>query len=267
MAAFFVKFTLMIPYYLEQLIHQGKGEHKTFSGAMAENLILKVPDKSFIVIYEYWYKPLLTNLGADTGTTYNYQQAMQFVNFYNSNGYSVYWHEVHPDILIKNGPSIPTENPTNGPLGNESYQMPSGDHTDYRSLYLKTDRDLSIYFTMLNQDTVTSAAAAAPNFDPLSNYFGYVGNNIMTGAQGYQNLVATGQTYAPLANPITQVAAPGTREDFTNDVFSFAAGSGGFFPPFSAYGQAGNSARGKARAHHFQCNYVLISEESPKNFR
>ena len=267
MAAFFVKFTLMIPYYLEQLIHQGKAEHKTFSGAMAENLILKVPDKSYIVIYEYWYKPLLTNLGADTGTTYNYQQAMQFVNFYNSNGYSVYWHEVHPDILIKNGPSIPTENPTNGPLGNESYQMPSGDHTDYRSLYLKTDRDLSIYFTMLNQDTVTSAAAAAPNFDPLSNYFGYVGNNIMTGAQGYQNLVATGQTYAPLANPITQVAAPGTREDFTNDVFSFAAGSGGFFPPFSAYGQAGNSARGKARAHHFQCNYVLISEESPKNFR
>lgn len=257
----------MIPYYLEQLIHQGKAEHKTFSGAMAENLILKVPDKSYIVIYEYWYKPLLSNLGADTGSVYNYQQAMQFVNFYNSNGYSVYWHEVHPDILIKNGPSIPTENPTNGPLGNESYQIPSGDHTDYRSLYLKTDRDVSIYFTMLNQDTVTSAAAAAPNFDPLNNYFGYVGNNIMTGAQGYQNLVATGQTYAPLANPITQVAAPGTREDFTNDVFSFAAGSGGFFPPFSAYGEAGNSARGKARAHHFQCNYVLISEESPKNFR
>jgi len=253
----------MIPYYLEQLIHQGKAEHKTFSGAMAENLILKVPDKSFIVIYEYWYKPLLTNLGADNGTTYNFQQAIQFVNFYNSNGYNVYWHEVHPDYLIKNITNIPTENPA----VLSAYQMPAGDHTDYRTLYLKTDRDLSIYFTMLNQDTVTSASAAAPAFDPLNNYFGYVGNNIMTGAQGYQNLVATGQTYAPLANPITQVAAPGTREDFTNDVFSFAAGSGGFFPPFSAYGEAGNSARGKARAHHFQCNYVLISEESPKNFR
>jgi hypothetical protein len=230
---------------------------------MAENLILKVPDKSFIVIYEYWYKPLITNLGAVNGTAYNFQQAIQFVNFYNSNGYSVYWHEAHPDLLIKTFTNIPTENPALG----VNYQMPAGDHTDYRSLYLKTDRDLSIYFTMLNQDTVTSAAAAAPNFDPLSNYFGYVGNNIMTGAQGYQNLVATGQTYAPLANPITQVAAPGTREDFTNDVFSFAAGSGGFFPPFSAYGEAGNSAMGKARAHHFQCNYVLISEESPKNFR
>jgi len=263
LAAFFVKFTLMIPYYLEQLIHQGKGEHKTFSGAMAENLILKVPDKSFIVIYEYWYKPLITNLGALNGTAYNFQQAIQFVNFYNSNGYSVYWHEVHPDLLVKTFSNIPTENPALG----VNYQMPAGDHTDYRTLYLKTDRDLSIYFTMLNQDTVTSAAAAAPNFDPLSNYFGYVGNNIMTGAQGYQNLVATGQTYAPLANPITQVAAPGTSEDFTNDVFSFAAGSGGFFPPFSAYGEAGNSAMGKARAHHFQCNYVLISEESPKNFR
>lgn len=263
MAAFFVKFTLMIPYYLEQLIHQGKGEHKTFSGAMAENLILKVPDKSFIVIYEYWYKPLLTSFGALNGTAYNFQQAIQFVNFYNSNGYSVYWHEAHADILVKQNTNIPTENPALG----VNYQIPSGDHTDYRSLYLKTDRDLSIYFTMLNQDTVTSAAAAAPNFDPLNNYFGYVGNNIMTGAQGYQNLVATGQTYAPLANPITQVAAPGTSEDFTKDVFSFAAGSGGFFPPFSAYGEAGNSAMGKARAHHFQCNYVLISEESPKNFR
>lgn len=253
----------MIPYYLEQLIHQGKAEHKTFSGAMAENLILKVPDKSFIVIYEYWYKPLITNFGAVNGTAFNFQQAIQFVNFYNSNGYNVYWHECHPDLLIKTYTNIPTENPAIG----VNYQMPAGDHTDYRTLYLKTDRDLSIYFTMLNQDTVTSAAAAAPAFDPLNNYFGYVGNNIMTGAQGYQNLVATGQTYAPLANPITQVAAPGTREDFTNDVFSFAAGSGGFFPPFSAYGEGGNSAMGKARAHHFQCNYVLISEESPKNFR
>jgi hypothetical protein len=253
----------MIPTYLERLIHDGKAEHKTFSGAMAENMILKVPDKSYIVIYEYWYKPLLTNMGADAASTYNFQQAIQFVNFYNSNGYSVYWHEVHPDYLIKTIANIPTENPSKG----TSYQMPSGDHTDYRSLYLKTDRDLSIYFTQLNQDTVTSAAAAAPAFDPLNNYFGYVGNNIMTGAQGYQNLVATGQTYAPLASPITQVAAPGTSEDFTNSVFSFAAGSGGFFPPFSAYGEAGNSALGKARAHHFQCNYVLISEESPKNFR
>jgi len=263
LAAFFVKFTLMIPYYLEQLIHQGKAEHKTFSGAMAENLILKVPDKSFIVIYEYWYKPLITNLGAVNGTAFNFQQAIQFVNFYNSNGYNVYWHECHPDLLLKQVLTFPTENPAIG----VNYQMPAGDHTDYRTLYLKTDRDLSIYFTMLNQDTVTSAAAAAPAFDPLNNYFGYVGNNIMTGAQGYQNLVATGQTYAPLANPITQVAAPGTREDFTNDVFSFAAGSGGFFPPFSAYGEGVNSAMGKARAHHFQCNYVLISEESPKNFR
>ncbi len=263
MAAFFVKFTLMIPYYLEQLIHQGKGEHKTFSGAMAENMILKVPDKSYIVIYEYWFKPLCTNFGADIGTTYNFQQSFQFVNFYNSNGYSVYWHEVNPDLISKTQSLAGTENPTVG----GSYQIPGIKLTDYRSLYLKTDRDLSIYFTQLNQDTVTSAAAAAPNFDPLNNYFGYVGNNIMTGAQGYQNLVATGQTYAPLANPITQVAAPGTREDFTNSVFSFAAGSGGFFPPFSAYGEAGNSARGKTRAHHFQCNYVLISEESPKNFR
>ena len=253
----------MIPTYLERLIHEGKAEHKTFSGAMAENMILKVPDKSYIVIYEYWYKPLIANLGAINGTAFNFQTAIQFVNFYNSNGYSVYWHECYADLVIKQLLNTPTENPAVG--GN--YEMPAGDHTDYRSLYLKTDRDLSIYFTMLNQDTVTSAAAAAPAFDPLNNYFGYVGNNIMTGAQGYQNLVATGQTYAPLANPITQVAAPGTREDFTNSVFSFAAGSGGFFPPFSAYGEGGNSAMGKARAHHFQCNYVLISQESPQTFR
>jgi hypothetical protein len=61
-----------------------------------------------------------------------------------------------------------------------------------------------------------------------------------------------------------QLAEAGER---IQALFSFAAGSGGFFPPFSAYGEAGNSAMGKARAHHFQCNYVLISEESPKNLR
>jgi len=251
----------MIPTYLERLIHEGKAEHKTFSGAMAENMILKVPDKSYIFIYEYWFKPLCTNYGAGNGSIYNFQQSFQFVNFFNADGYNVYWHEVNHDLVIKQSTQIPTENPSVG----SNYQIPNRNLTDYRSTYIKTDRDLSIYFTMLNQDTVTSAAVAAPAFDPLNNYFGYVGNNIMVSAQGYQNLVATGQTYAPLANPITQIAAPGTSEDFTNSVFSFAAGSGGFFPPFSAYGEGLLSSLGKARAHHFQCNYVQVNMENPKN--
>lgn len=261
MAAFFVKFTPMIPQYLEQLIHQGKAQFKTFSGAMAENMILKVPNNSFIVIYEYWYKPLLPNLGAVIGTNYNFQLSMQFVNFYNADGYNVYWHETHTDLLQKVNTAFPTENPAIG----TNYQWPSGDHTDYRSLYLRTDRDLSIYFTMLNQDTVASLAAPQPAIDPLNNYFGYQGGNTGYSYQGYQNLVATGQTYTPLANPITQQMGPGTSEDFQNAIFSFAAGSGGFFPPFSAYGEAGNSAMGKARAHHFQCNYVQVNIDTPKN--
>jgi len=261
MAAFFVKFTPMIPYHLEKLIHEGKAEFKTFSGAMAENLILKVPNNSYVIIYEYWYKPLTPNLGALIGAAYNFQLSMQFVNFFNGENYNVYWHECHTDLLQKAITAFPTENPASG----TNYQWPSGEQTDYRSLYLRSDRDISIYFTMLNQDTVTSTAAIAPAIDPLNNYFGYQGTNISYQFQGYQNLVATGETYVPLNNPITQQMGPGTSEDFTNAMFSFAAGSGGFFPPFSAYGEGTNSAMGKARAHHFQCNYIQVNQPTPKN--
>jgi len=251
----------MIPHYLEQLIHQGKAEFKTFSGAMAENLILKVPNNSYIIIYEYWFKPLLPNLGADIGTDYNFQLSMQFVNFFNSDGYTVYWHECHADLNQKVQTAFPTSNPAKG----TNYQVPTGDHTDYRSLYLRTDRDLSIYFTMLNQDTASGAYAALPAIDPLNSYFGYVGSNTGYSFLGYQNLIASAQTYTPLSTPITQQINPTTITDFDNAMFSFAAGSGGFIPPFSAYGEGLNSAMGKARAHHFQCNYVQVNLDTPKN--
>jgi hypothetical protein len=256
----------MIPTYLERLIHEGKAEHKTFSGAIAENLVLTVPDKSYIIIYEYWFKPLIPNMGALSGApaTTDFADSIQFVNFYNNDGFNAYWHECHFDMVQKTNASFPTTNPVNA----GSYLMPSGDHTDYRTVYIKTNRDLSIYFTKLNTDDLGSNIGAVPIIDPLNPFFGYADPLLLITRliSAYQvNSVFPGTpNYEPLQDNITKQVIPAASPDFVNQMFTIPF-YGGAFPNAAAYAGAGTSALGKARAHHFQCNYVQVNMENPKN--
>ena len=78
----------MIPTYLEQLVHEGKAQFKSFSGALAEEFIIKVPEKCYIIIYEYWFLPQRQFLGQKaqepiTGF-WDWKDSIQFVNFFNS---------------------------------------------------------------------------------------------------------------------------------------------------------------------------------------
>lgn len=258
----------MIPTYLERLIHEGKAEHKTFSGAVAENLILTVPDKSYIIIYEYWFKPLMINLGATTGDETlitDFSLGMQFVNFYNADGFNAYWHEVNQDFLAKQIATFPAENPT--PTGT-AYQMPAVKGTDYRSVYIKTSRDLSIYFTKLNTDDLGSNIGAVPIIDPLNPFFGYADPLLLITrlmSLYHVNAVFPGTpNYEPLQDNITKQIIPAASPDFVNQMFTIPF-YGGAFPNAALYAGAGSSAVGKARAHHFQCNYVQVNMENPKN--
>jgi hypothetical protein len=253
----------MIPTYLEQLIHQGKAEQKTFSCAMAENVILKVPDKTYIIIYEYWYKPLAEDLGETSveGLGISWRDRIQFVNFFNQNGFQAFWHEFNPDYVQKAATNFPTTNPA---LAQPYYEMTTK-QTDYRTLYLKADRDLSIYFSRLNADNASASVAALPALDPANNYFGYEGLNVGYSFSGYHGLIASGINYTPLNSPITNVINPATAQDITNQVYTIPT-SGGALPDFTSYGEAPpGSALGKARAHHFQCNYVQVNIENPAN--
>ena len=252
----------MIPTYLEQLIHQGKAEQRTFSCAMAENVILKVPDKTYIIIYEYWYKPLTEDLGETslTGLNLSWMDRIQYVNFFNQNGFQAFWHEFTPDYVQKSPINFPTSNPS---LSGSYYEITSK-QTDYRTLYLKADRDLSIYFSRLNSDNASSSTAVLPAIDPANNYFGYQGNNVDYSFSGYHGLIASGINYTPLNSPITNVINPTTQQDITNQVYTIPD-SGGAISNFDSYGSAPNAALGKARAHHFQCNYVQVNIENPAN--
>ena len=252
----------MIPTYLEQLIHQGKAEQKTFSCAMAENVILKVPDKTYIVIYEYWFKPLAEDLGAIAAETLDisWRDRIQFVNFFNQNGFQAFWHEFNPDYIQKSQTNFPTSNPTRA----TAYYEMTTKQTDYRTLYLKANRDLSIYFSRLNADNSSDNDLPLPAIDPVNDYFGYQGLNVGYVFDGYQGLIASGIDYTPLNSPITNVMDPLQAQDITNQIYTIPT-SGGSFPLFSNYGGAPLSALGKARAHHFQCNYVQVNIENPKN--
>ena len=259
----------MIPTYLEQLIHQGKAEHKTFSGAVAENLVLTVPDKTYAIIYEYWYKPLLSDLGslanpgAPVNERINCAEFIQFVNFFNADGFNSYWHEVQPDYTAKASGSFALENPT---IAGSAFYMPSTPQTNYRTCYIKTSRDLSIYFTQLNTDDLNLTSGAVPAIDPLNNWFGYA-DPLLAITQlinGYHNNAALLANYEPLQNFITQQILPAARPDFVNQMFTIPFYGGAITSP-GAYAGAGTSALGKARAQHFQCNYVLVNAENPKN--
>ncbi len=254
----------MIPTYLEQLIHQGKAEHKTFSGAVAENLVLTVPDKTYAIIYEYWYKPLLTNAGKTASPTnpLDCAELIQFVNFFNADGFNSYWHEIQPDYINKQSAAFATENPASG----GSFYLPASKQTDYRTCYIKTNRDLSIYFTQLNPDDLSLTTGAVPAIDPLNNWFGYADPLLLITQliSGYHNNNTLIANYEPLQNFITQQIIPAARPDFVNQMFTIPFYGGAITSPAS-YAGAGTSALGKARAQHFQCNYVLVNAENPKN--
>jgi hypothetical protein len=254
----------MIPTYLERLIHEGKAEHKTFSGAVAENLILSIPDKTYAIIYEYWYKPLLADLGAvsdPANTTINCAEFIQFVNFFNAEGFNSYWHEIQPDYVNKASGAFKLENPTSG----GSFYLTATKQTEHRTCYIKTSRDISIYFTQLNADDLSLNTGAVPAIDPLNNWFGYADPLLLITRliSGYHNNATLLANYEPLQDFITKQVIPAARPDFVNQMFTIPFYGGAITSP-AAYAGAGTSALGKARAQHFQCNYVLINAENPK---
>jgi hypothetical protein len=258
----------MIPTYLEQLVHEGKAQFKSFSGALAEEFIIKVPDKCYIIIYEYWFLPQRQNLGGATNGaqgTFDYKDSIQFVNFFNSQNLFSYWHEYNPELINSAVGTFPTTNPVQ-PL---SYLRTTSNHTDYRKTYIKSDRDLAIYFTRLVTDDMALTNTAVGNFGPLTNFFGYGGETILTNVSNYHAVTVPNTFYAPLSNELSDIIAPGTIEGFDNLMTtapSLLAG-GGEITNAATYAGAGTQALGKARAQHFQMNYVLVNMENPKNLQ
>lgn len=252
----------MIPTQLEKMIFEGKAKMKTFSGALAEELILTVPDKCYIIIYEYWFRPQMQNLGESAIQTFDWRDALQYVNFYNQNNWYSYWHYFNPDFKAQPQTQTQYVNPT---LIGTNIMVPVVETTQYRETYIKADRNLAIYFTRQNPEDLTITNTAVGQFDPLVQQFGYGGETITTQVAGYQAL--PGAFYSPLSNNLGPVIAPGTVPGWDNSVNCNPrpGGLGGEITNAGTYAGPGTQALGKARAQHFQCNYVEVNMENPKN--
>lgn len=248
------------------MIFEGKARMKTFSTALAQQAILTVPDKCYVIIYEYWYKPQLKDIGGNVFTqtsTWDWRDALQYVNFYSNNNYYAYWHSFYPDFETKAAANFPTVNPV---APNNWYQLKNTDDiTQYRSTYIRADRDLSIYFTRQNADNVSITNATVPEFEPLTTPFGYANESIMINGFAYHSGTGGAVVYAPLSNklgPSITTAVQGWDNSMNCNPLN--AGTGGEIESASNY-TASVVALGKARAQHFQCNYVEVNMENPSN--
>ena len=246
----------MIPQYLEQLVHQGKAEFKSYSGFACENHIITVPASTYIIIYEYWYKPQL-EIDAQNGgpedpsiIDFDYRNLVSYVHFYTGNKYHPFFHK--PQLIASTLNAAGTISPV---TANNTIKL-SGINTDYRSCYIGSSKDVSVYFTRLIDANVTYT----PLFPPPVNQF--------IAGLGYANLSVAGKIqrfnlgnnthYGPLQQPISEIAGFTSIE--YNQAFTTPQ-NGSIKPPETIIGQ---NAEKSNRQLFFHCNYVQVNEPAPK---
>lgn len=248
----------MVPTYLEQLIHQGRAEFKSYSGFAAQNHIIKVPESTYIIIYEYWYKP---QLPWDTGEIQaienygelNYRDLVSYAHFFTGNKYHPFFHK--PIISPGVGKFATTVSPDKGP-SDLSIQF-SGINTDYRKCYIGSSRDISVYFTRLvNQDVVYTPVTLGPINSYQSN-LGYANQAIAGRITRFNS--GTNTHYGPLQQPYSQIGGL-TSIEF-NQAFTIPNGNGDLQQPETI---TSSNAQKQLRQLFFHCNYIQVNEPAPK---
>ena len=248
----------MVPYYLEQLIHQGKAEFKSYSGFAAQNHIIKVPESTYIIIYEYWYKP---QLSWDTSevqvpealSDINYRDLVSYAHFFTGNKYHPFFHK--PIIAPTTGKFLNSFSPDRSPL-DLTVQF-SGINTDYRKCYIGSSRDVSVYFTRLvNQDVIYTPVVVNP-INSFQSGLGYAGQAIAGRITRFN--AGNNTHYGPLQQPYSQIGGLTSIE--YNQAFTIPNGNGDLQQP-ETIGSIG--AQKQLRQLFFHCNYIQVNEPAPK---
>jgi len=249
---------IMVPTYLEQLIHQGRAEFKSYSGFASENHIIKVPESTYIIIYEYWYKPqweldgTAFSDGETAPETFNYQDMVSYAHFFTGNKYHPFFHK--PQIINSQYVSNGTTNPEKSGLINVGF---SGINTDYRSCYIGSSKDVSVYFTrLINANVVYTPATIGPINSYQSN-LGYAGQPVSARIVRFN--AGTSTHYGPLQQPYSQIGGL-TSIDF-NQAFTIPNGSGNIENPETI---TGSTCQKSNRQLFFHCNYIQVNEPAPK---
>jgi len=245
----------MIPNYLEQLIHQGRAEFKSYSGFAAENHIIKVPESTYIIIYEYWYKPQFQNDGyLDTEGAYDldFSNLVQYVHFFTGNKYHPFFHRISP--ISSNATLLGTLSPISAAANVNFISV----QTDYRKCYIGSSRDISVYFTRLTKATTTYTPVTVGPINSYQTTLGYAGEAIAGRIARFNRASLT--HYGPLQQPYSEIGGL-TSIDF-NQAFTIpGTTNGSIHPPESVYGA---EAQKSMRQLFFHCNYIQVNEPAPK---
>jgi hypothetical protein len=231
--------------YIEQLVHEGKAQYKTISMGACQEMVIPVPNGTYIIITGYEYLPIAPRIGLTVnpiGLVGNIQDSIQYVNFVNDNNFYPFSHflnyasigidAINTPILVRQG----------------GYQS--------RDTYIISKKNIAVYFTRLTPTALTLTSNVLVQNPPIFDGLGYVATSAVTEIQNY-NDSALGRVN-PLTDPYT-VPQYTTNNSNYNQLYTIPI-SGGFLDLSSLTGNLS-----KARANHIIVHYFEINEQPPSN--
>jgi hypothetical protein len=234
--------------YIEQLVHEGKAQYKTISMGACQEMVIPVPNGTYIIITGYEYLPIAPALGTTTNpfaTISNVQDLIQYVNFVNDSNFYTYQH-----TLNYIGINV---------TSNETRQrMTRLDHYQVRNTYIISKKNIAVYFTRMTPTLLTLTQDVLVQNPPIFDGLGYVATSAVTEIQNY-NDNALGRVN-PLTDPYTVPQYTPNQSNY-NQLYTIPI-AGGFLDMTSLVSVDG---LGKYRANHIIVHYFEINEQPPSN--
>jgi hypothetical protein len=233
--------------YIEQLVHEGKAQYKTISMGACQEMVIPVPNGTYIIITGYEYLPIAPLLGLLANpffSTARLQDQMQYVNFVNDSNFYTYSHPLNylgvltdtlqAERLVRNG------------------------HYQSRDTYIISKKNIAVYFTRMTPTTLVLTSDVLVQNPPIFDGLGYVATSAVTEIQNY-NDNASGRVN-PLTDPYTVPQYTPNQSNY-NQLYTIPI-AGGFLDMSSLTAVDGI---GKLRANHIIVHYFEINEQPPSN--
>lgn len=239
---------------LEKMILEGQAEYKTLSMAGFNEMIIPVPDKSYIVVLGYEYLPVAPLVGQQITTSslqpIDASYFVQYLNFVSGGTFYPFQHYLFykSRIHMVDDLNIP----------GYIYDRSDYDH-QHRATYMVFKNDVAVYATKMNTAALIESFATLPIASPIQQILGYGGLNAIYGLQNY-NDTGAGRLW-PLTNKYTQPFIDPVPSRYSQAfTIPSVANSADAWIDFAAF-RTGRYE--KARLNHVVLHYVKINTEPP----
>jgi hypothetical protein len=232
--------------YIEQLVHEGKAQYKTISMGACQEMVIPVPNGTYIIITGYEYLPLAPLLGVATnpfvGGTAR-QSSVQFVNFVNDTNF----YPFHHPLIYRSTAFDLTSSPV----------LSRNEHYQSRDTYIISKKNIAVYFTRMNILSPILTSNVLVQNPPIFDGLGYVATTAVTTIQEYND--NAGGRVNPLTDPYTVPQYTPNQSNY-NQLYTIPI-TGAQLDLTSV----NNESLGKIRANHIIVHYFEINEQPPSN--